>query len=92
MAAAIRPLKLSNVVFPWNFSGYLTFMDVRYPLLASYLVGLCFLTAAADAYYEILKCYPDVDENCIICKPVDNDSTKKNRVNIVNGSLIQQAL
>ncbi|MGB6527703.1 MAG: response regulator [Candidatus Nitrosopolaris sp.] len=38
-------------------------------------VIICFLTAAGDAYYETLKKgYPDIDENCIIRKPVDNDS------------------
>ena len=38
-------------------------------------VRICFLTAADKAYYEILKRhYPSVNENCVIHKPVDNES------------------
>ncbi|MGB6527656.1 MAG: response regulator [Candidatus Nitrosopolaris sp.] len=38
-------------------------------------VTICFLTAAGDAYYEILKKrYPTINENCVIHKPVDNES------------------
>ncbi|MGA9151298.1 MAG: response regulator, partial [Candidatus Nitrosopolaris sp.] len=38
-------------------------------------VILCFLTATDGAYYEILKKnYPSINENCIIHKPVDNES------------------
>jgi DNA-binding response OmpR family regulator len=38
-------------------------------------VTICFLTAAGEVYYETLKNnYPNIDENCIIRKPVDNDS------------------
>ena len=38
-------------------------------------VIICFLTATDDAYYEILKKnYPNIDESCIIHKPVDNES------------------
>jgi DNA-binding response OmpR family regulator len=38
-------------------------------------VIICFLTAAGDAYYETLKKrYPNIDENCVIHKPVDNES------------------
>jgi DNA-binding response OmpR family regulator len=38
-------------------------------------VIICFLTAASDAYYEILKKnYPSINENCVIHKPVDNES------------------
>ncbi|MGA9151596.1 MAG: response regulator, partial [Candidatus Nitrosopolaris sp.] len=38
-------------------------------------VMICFLTAAGDAYYETLKKrYPNIDENCVIHKPVDNES------------------
>ena len=36
---------------------------------------ICFLTAADKAYYEILKKhYPSIKENCVIYKPVDNES------------------
>jgi DNA-binding response OmpR family regulator len=38
-------------------------------------VIICFLTAADRAYYEILKKHhPSINENCIIHKPVDNES------------------
>jgi CheY-like chemotaxis protein len=38
-------------------------------------VRICFLTAADKAYYEILKKhYPRIEENCVIYKPVDNES------------------
>jgi DNA-binding response OmpR family regulator len=38
-------------------------------------ITICFLTAAGEVYYETLKKnYPNIDENCIIRKPVDNDS------------------
>ena len=38
-------------------------------------VRICFLTASGDAYYEILKKnYPNINENCVIYKPVDNES------------------
>ena len=38
-------------------------------------VIICFLTAADKAYYEILKKhYPSINENCVIHKPVDNES------------------
>jgi CheY-like chemotaxis protein len=38
-------------------------------------VRICFLTAVDRAYYEILKKhYPGINENCVIYKPVDNES------------------
>ena len=38
-------------------------------------VRICFLTAADKAYYEILKKhYSSIKENCVIYKPVDNES------------------
>jgi len=38
-------------------------------------VMICFLTAADETYYDNLKeYYPDIDENCVIHTPVDNDS------------------
>jgi len=41
-------------------------------------VIVCFLTATHDAYYETLKKnYPTINENCIIHKPVDNESLLK---------------
>src|SRR5215469_4337479 len=36
---------------------------------------ICFLTATDDAYYEVLKKnYLKINENCVIHKPVDNES------------------
>jgi DNA-binding response OmpR family regulator len=38
-------------------------------------VIICFLTATDDAHYEILKKnYPNINANCVIHKPVDNES------------------
>jgi len=38
-------------------------------------VRICFLTATDKANYEILKRqYPSIKENCVIYKPVDNES------------------
>jgi DNA-binding response OmpR family regulator len=38
-------------------------------------VIICFLTATDDAHYEMLKKnYPNINENCVIHKPVDNES------------------
>jgi DNA-binding response OmpR family regulator len=38
-------------------------------------VTICFLTAIDRTYYyEILKHYPSINENCVIHKPVDNES------------------
>jgi len=38
-------------------------------------VRICFLTAADKAYYVTLKKhYPSIKENCVIYKPVDNES------------------
>jgi CheY-like chemotaxis protein len=38
-------------------------------------VPICFLTAVDELYYETLKkSHPNIDENCIIHKPVDNDA------------------
>jgi CheY-like chemotaxis protein len=38
-------------------------------------VIICFLTAADDVYYEVLKKnYPSINEDCIIHKPIDTKS------------------
>jgi hypothetical protein len=38
-------------------------------------VAICFLTAADDAYYKTSKKkHPSINENCVIHKPVDNES------------------
>jgi len=64
----------------------LVMLDVRMPAMDGFSlyekikklddkVIICFLTAAGDAYYEILKKnYPSINENCVIHKPVDNES------------------
>jgi DNA-binding LytR/AlgR family response regulator len=38
-------------------------------------VKICFLTAASDVYYETFgkKAFPNIDERCIIRKPVENE-------------------
>jgi DNA-binding response OmpR family regulator len=41
-------------------------------------VAICFLTAADDAYYKTSKKkHPGINENCVIHKPVDNESLLK---------------
>ncbi|MGC1931840.1 MAG: response regulator [Candidatus Nitrosopolaris sp.] len=65
----------------------LAILDVKMPAMGGFglykeirklddKVRICFLTAAYEVYYEILRkqSYPNIDENCIIRKPVDNDS------------------
>jgi hypothetical protein len=43
--------------------------------LSHLVVAICFLTAAEDAYYEISKKkHLSINENCVIHKPVDNES------------------
>jgi len=49
-------------------------------------VIICFLTATDDAYYEILKKnYPNISENCVIHKPVDNESLLRQINSIMYG-------
>ena len=64
----------------------LVILDIKMPAMSGFIlqkkirelddkVTICFLTAADEVYYKILKKhYPNVDENCVIRKPVDNDS------------------
>ncbi|MGB6529180.1 MAG: response regulator, partial [Candidatus Nitrosopolaris sp.] len=64
----------------------LVILDVRMPEMDGFYlyekikkldenVKICFLTAADDAYYEKLKRnYPGINEDCVIHKPVDNES------------------
>ena len=64
----------------------LVILDVKMPRMSGFSlhkkirelddkVTICFLTAADEVYYEILKkCYHNIDETCVIRKPVDNDS------------------
>jgi CheY-like chemotaxis protein len=64
----------------------LIMLDVKMPAMNGFIlcekirkmddnVTICFLTAADEVYYEVLKKrYANVDENYVIRKPVDNDS------------------
>ena len=64
----------------------LVILDVKMPRMSGFSlhkkirelddkVTICFLTAADEVYYEILKkCYHNIDETCVIRKPADNDS------------------
>ncbi|MGB8934133.1 MAG: response regulator [Candidatus Nitrosopolaris sp.] len=63
----------------------LVILDVKMPAMSGFSlykkirelddkVTICFLTAADEASCENLKCYHNIDEICIIRKPVDNDS------------------
>jgi len=56
-------------------------------------VSICFLTAADEFYYETLeKCHPNLDENCIIHKPVDNESLLKQIRSILQTSQLRRKL
>ena len=67
----------------------LVLLDVKMPEMDGFIlyerikklddnVIICFLTATDDAYYERLKKnYPRINEDCIIHKPVDNESLLK---------------
>ena len=67
----------------------LVMLDVKMPEMDGFIlyekikklddkVTICFLTAADDAYYGISKKkHPGINENCVIHKPVDNESLLK---------------
>ena len=64
----------------------LVILDVKMPEMSGFSlykkirklddkVIICYMTAVDEVSYEDLKkCYPNIDEICIIYKPVDNDS------------------
>ena len=64
----------------------LVILDVKMPEMDGFIlyekikklddkVTICFLTAADDVYYGISKKkHPSINENCVIHKPVDNES------------------
>ena len=55
-----------------GMSGFSLYAEIR---RLDDKVPICFLTAADELYYETLKkCHPNINESCIIHKPVDNDS------------------
>jgi DNA-binding response OmpR family regulator len=67
----IYDLVILDVKMP-KMTGFSLYSEIR---KIDNKVLICFLTAADDVYYEALKkCYPKIDENCIIHKPVDNDT------------------
>ena len=64
----------------------LAILDVKMPVMNGFglyqeirklddKVRICFLTAANDVYHEVFRkqAFPNIDENCIIRKPVDNE-------------------
>jgi DNA-binding response OmpR family regulator len=52
-------------------------------------VIVCFLTATHDAHYEILKKnYPNINEKCIIHKPVDNESLLRHTKQLIGFTLL----
>ena len=64
----------------------LVLLDVKMPVLNGFglyqairklddKVKICFLTAASDVYYEAFgkQAFPNIDEKCIIRKPVENE-------------------
>ncbi len=69
-----------------NVRTGLVILDVKMPEMDGFIlyekikklddkVTICFLTAADDAYYGISKKkHPSINENCVIHKPVDNES------------------
>jgi DNA-binding response OmpR family regulator len=64
-------LVILDVKMP-GMSGFSLYNEIR---KLDSKVSICFLTAADELYYESLKKYhPNIDENCIIHKPVDNES------------------
>ena len=75
----------------------LILIDVRMPVMNGFAlyneikkldndIKICFLTAAEDTYYETFRkqAYPKYDENCIIRKPVENESLIK-QINSIIG-------
>jgi CheY-like chemotaxis protein len=68
----------------------LVILDVKIPVMNGFglyqeirklddKVKICFLTAASDVYYETFGklSFPDIDDNCIIHKPIENESLIK---------------
>jgi CheY-like chemotaxis protein len=68
----------------------LVILDVKMPVMNGFglyqeirklddKVKICFLTAASDVYYEAFGklSFPNIDKNCIIHKPIENESLIK---------------
>jgi CheY-like chemotaxis protein len=75
----------------------LALIDVRMPVMNGFAlygeikkfddkVKICFLTATEDTYYETFRkqAFPKYDKNCIIRKPVENESLIK-QINLIIG-------
>lgn len=75
----------------------LALIDVRMPAMNGFAlyseikkldnnIKICFLTAAEETYYEAFRkqAFPEYDENCIIRKPVENESLIK-QINSIIG-------
>ena len=69
--SAIYDLVILDVKMP-EMNGFSLYKEIK---KLDNKVRICFLTAADEVYYEILRkqSYPNMDENCIIRKPADND-------------------
>jgi CheY-like chemotaxis protein len=66
--AGIYDLVILDVVMP-EMDGFSLYEKIK---KLDDKVIICFLTAAHDTYYEILKKkYPNINEDCVIHKPVD---------------------
>jgi CheY-like chemotaxis protein len=69
--AALYDLVILDVKLP-GMDGFSLYEKIR---KLDDKVVICFLTAADRTYYEMLrKQYPSINENCVIHKPVDNES------------------
>jgi DNA-binding response OmpR family regulator len=69
--AGLYDLAMLDVIMP-EIDGFSLYEKIK---KLDDKVIICFLTATDDAYYEILKeKYPNINENCVIHKPVDNES------------------
>jgi DNA-binding response OmpR family regulator len=68
--AGLYDLVILDVILPTN--GFSLYEKIK---KLDDKVTICFLTATDKAYYEFLKKhYPSINENCVIHKPVDNES------------------
>jgi DNA-binding response OmpR family regulator len=68
--AGLFDLVILDVILPTN--GFSLYEKIK---KLDDKVIICFLTAADKAYYDTLKKHhPNIKENCVIHKPVDNES------------------
>lgn len=70
-SAGVYDLVILDVIMP-EMDGFSLYEKIK---KLDDKVTICFLTATDDACYEILKKdHPSINENCVIHKPVDNES------------------